>query len=208
MAPRKLPRDFYAQDTLEVARALLGKLLVLRSAGLAGRTPPAMDGVTHGTTMVEGRRIGRVVETEAYVGPEDLASHAARGRRPQSGRAAIMFGAPGHAYVYSIYGLHHCLNVVTEREGYPAAVLIRAVEPMEGLSLATNGPARLCRAFGIDRRHDGLEVTGDLLFFLDDGYAADPALVCTGPRVGVAYAGEWAARPWRFWIEGNRWVSH
>jgi DNA-3-methyladenine glycosylase len=167
-------RDFYAQDTLKVARALIGMRLM-----------HCIDGET---------RAGRIVETEAYQGPEDLAAHSARGLTP---RNAIMFGAPGHGYVYLIYGMWHCMNVVTREAGVPHAVLIRAVEPVENLHLNTHGPGLLCRAFGIDRSLNGADLLGKHLWIENDESPTRPELVCT-PRIGVDYAGEWAQRPWRF----------
>lgn len=179
-----LRRPFYDRPTLTVARELLGCWLVHE--------------------LPDGRREGRIVETEAYVGLEDLASHASRGRTP---RTEIMFGPPGHAYVYVIYGMHHCLNVVTEATGYPAAVLIRALEPGLGVSLATNGPGRLCRALDIDRRHNGVDVVHGPLWIERRGPAVGAEDVATAPRVGVDYAGEWAVRPWRFLLADSRHVS-
>lgn len=179
-----LPRAFYARDTLAVAQELLGTTLV---------------------HLVDGRRrAGLIVETEAYVGPDDGASHAARGR---TRRTAVMFGPPGVAYVYLIYGMHNCLNAVTEPEGYPAAVLIRALEPTEGVVGRTDGPGRLCKALAIDRRLDGAPLTGPPLWIEPRRPDRPPVEIARGPRVGVAYAGEWAARPWRFWIAGNCYVS-
>jgi DNA-3-methyladenine glycosylase len=190
----KLGRDFYAQPTEGVARQLLGAYLV--------RVHP------------EGTTVGQIVETEAYIGPDDKASHASRGLTP---RTAVMFGPPGFAYVYVIYGMHHCLNVVTEAEGFPAAVLIRAVAPVEGLALMaarrrladprqlTNGPGKLCQAFAIDRRLNGIDLCGDALFIVDRGER--PAEVVATTRVGVEYAGPWKDKPWRFYIRGQPWVS-
>ncbi len=129
---RPLPRSFYNRKTVEVAKDLLGKLIVRR------------DG--------DAVRIGKVVETEAYLGPHDLAAHSARGRTP---RTEVMFGPPGHAYVYLIYGMHHCLNIVTEEEGHASAVLIRALEPVRNLLGRSNGPGLLCKAMGIDRSLNG-----------------------------------------------------
>ena len=148
-------------------------------------------------------RVGRIVETEAYLGPHDLASHSARGR---TARNATMFGPPGHAYVYLIYGVHHCLNVVTGPVGHAAAVLIRALEPVQGLEGSTKGPGLLCRALGIGRSHDGLDLLGDEQFLAapDDRQPLD---VVARPRIGVAYAGAWAAEPLRFFIRGNAFVS-
>lgn len=179
----KLPRDFFARDTRTVARGLLGKLLVHR------------DGLV--------LRAARIVETEAYHGPRDRASHARGGPTP---RAAIMFGPPGFAYVYLIYGLSHCMNVVTGREGFPAAVLLRAGEPVEACLHSTRGPGNLCRALAIRREADnGRDLADDDLYFLDAPRPLEK--VVTGPRVNVDSAGEWAARPWRFALLGNAWVS-
>src|SRR5581483_401603 len=179
-----LNRAFFERPTLEVATALLGRVLI---RCLAGRV-----------------LAGVIVETEAYVGPDDRASHASRGRTP---RTAVMFGPAGHAYVYLVYGMHHCLNVVTERAGFPAAVLIRALEPLEGLAAATSGPGRLCRALGIDRALDGADLTQPGPLFVSAAPPRTPIEVIASTRVGVAYAGEWAKRPWRFRIAGNRFVS-
>jgi DNA-3-methyladenine glycosylase len=162
----------------------------------------------------QGITVGRIVETEAYVGPEDKACHAARGR---TARTEVMFGEPGHAYVYFVYGFHHMLNIVTEREGFPAAVLIRAVEPVRGISLMkrrrgmvesqrlASGPGKLCQAFAIDRTLNGSDVCGDLLYVRD----ADepPPKIITTPRIGVDYAREWKDKPFRFLIGGNAFVS-
>lgn len=179
----KLPRDFYAGDTVEVARALLGKHLVLVRDGIAMR--------------------GRIVETEAYLGAHDLASHSSKGITP---RTAIMYGPPGYAYVYLIYGMHHCMNVVTEAEGHGAAVLLRALEPVEHVDGNTRGPGRLCRALGIDRSLNGHDLLSEDFHILDPGEALDFNIV-TRPRIGVAYAREWAEADLRFYIEGNPWVS-
>ena len=184
----KLPHNFYARPTTEVAIDLLGRRLVC-----------ARDGVA---------RSGTIVETEAYVGPHDLACHAARGR---TARTEVMFGPPGRAYVYLIYGIHHCVNAVTEREGYAAAVLIRALQPDDESLGKTSGPGLLCRALGIDRTHNGEDLAGDRLYVLEgDRPASVPRPsgdVLSGPRIGVAYAGEWAEKPFRFWLGGNRWIS-
>ena len=179
----KLPRPFYERDTRTVAKALLGKVLVHLDGGV--------------------RRAARIVETEAYHGPDDLASHARAGKTP---RAAIMFGLPGVAYVYLIYGTSHCMNVVTGPEGFPSAVLLRAAEPVEGCLHSTRGPGNLCRALAIRREQDnGRDLTGDDLFVEDAPPA--PERVVAAPRVNVHYAGEWAERPWRYALAGNAWVS-
>jgi DNA-3-methyladenine glycosylase len=177
-----LPRAFYAQPTVVVALGLLGAYLVYERP--------------------RGRQVGRIVETEAYVGPDDRASHASRGRTP---RTAIMFGPPGFAYVYLVYGMHHCLNIVTERAGFPAAVLLRALEPVVGIAAPTNGPARLTRALGIDRQHNGADLTRGPLYLAGGMRPRGP--VVAAPRVGVAYAGAWARKPWRFYVQDSLWVS-
>ncbi len=183
--PHRLNRDFYDRPTLVVARDLLGMVLVWQGAG--------------------EQRAGRIVEVEAYDGPDDAASHARIGNR---GRAAIMFGPAGYAYVYLIYGIHHCLNVVTGPAGYPAAILLRALEPLEGVAAATNGPGRLCKALGIDRRQNGLDLTGDQLYLEDRGLGVTNEAIVTSPRIGIASAGAPATtHPWRLYERGNRWVS-
>ncbi len=179
-----LPRGFYARPTLVVARELLGKTLV----HVGG----------HGVC-----RSGRIVETEAYVGPDDLASHARVGAK---GRAAIMFGRAGVAYVYLVYGMHHCFNAVTEVEGYPGAVLVRAIEPLHDNAERGAGPALVCRALGIDRTCTGLDLTTSSLF-IEDAPTIPDARVRVGPRIGVEYAGAWAAHPWRFWVADSISVS-
>ncbi len=141
------------------------------------------------------RHSGRIVETEAYVGPNDLASHARVG---QKGRAAIMYGKAGVAYVYLVYGMHFCFNAVTETDGYPGAVLVRAIEPLEGAERG-NGPALVCRALGIDKACNGLDLTTSRLSIECAPDVKDED-VRVGPRIGVDYAGEWAAHPWRFWV--------
>ena len=147
--------------------------------------------------------VARIVEVEAYLGERDAASHARRGPTP---RAAIMFGPPGVAYVYLIYGTSHCMNVVTGPEGFPSAVLLRAAEPVEGCLHSTRGPGNLCRALAIRREHDNArDLTGDDLF-VEDAPAPRERIVAA-PRVNVHYAGEWAERPWRFALFGNAWVS-
>jgi DNA-3-methyladenine glycosylase len=116
-----------------------------------------------------------------------------------------MFGPAGHAYIYLIYGMYYCLNIVTEGEGYPAAVLLRAIEPLEGIDMATNGPGKLCRALMIDGSLNGTDMTGDVLFVEDCG--GPPPATESGPRIGVSYAGEWANLPWRFHVKDSAFVS-
>jgi len=174
---RRLPREFYARDTRVVAQELCGKYLV------------------------RGRRVGRIVEVEAYHGPDDQASHARRGPTP---RAAIMFGPAGIAYVYQIYGMFFCLNLVTMHDGFPGAVLVRALEPVAGLGeTALDGPGKLCRALDIDRSLNGRDVVREAGLWIEDRGDAAPRLRATA-RVNVDYAGEWAARPWRWVVEGAR----
>jgi len=139
----------------------------------------------------------RIVETEAYIGPEDLACHAAKGRR--TARNEVMYGQPGHAYVYFIYGIYHCLNVVTEQVDVPAAVLIRAGEP------GAKGPGVLCRELGLTRAQNGLDLTCSELHIEPGPTVAEEVVETT--RIGVDYAGEWALKPWRFYLQGNPWVS-
>lgn len=189
-----LSRAFYEQPTIDVARQLLGKYLV--------------------RVTDDGLLSGMILETEAYVGPEDEASHASCGRTP---RNQMMFGCAGYAYVYLIYGMHHCLNVVTERDGYPAAVLIRAVEPCEGVGLMqarrrsgddrqlTNGPGKVCQAFGIDRGLNGLDMCGETLFV--EARAIGAVEIALSPRIGVDYAGAWRDQLWRFHIADHPGVS-
>jgi DNA-3-methyladenine glycosylase len=148
------------------------------------------------------RRAGRIVETEAYVGPDDLASHARVGNK---GRAKLMYETAGMAYVYLVYGMHHCFNAVTEADGYPGAVLVRAIEPLENAERGS-GPALVCRALRIDRACNGLDLTTSELR-LETAVAIEDANVRVGPRVGVAYARDWAERPWRFWVASSQHVS-
>jgi DNA-3-methyladenine glycosylase len=181
--PGKPTRDFYEQDTLVVAQALIGMHLLHR---------------------VEGQvRIGRIVETEAYQGPEDLAAHSARGQTP---RNTVMFGASGHAYVYLIYGIWNCVNVVTREAGVPHAVLIRGLEPIAALSDKTHGPGLLCRAMAIDRTQNGLDLLGNTLWIEAPEINSSPTIV-TAKRVGVDYAGDWAELPWRFYDADSAYVS-
>jgi DNA-3-methyladenine glycosylase len=194
---RKLARRFYTRPSvLTVARELLGQVLVV----------PARNGQ---------RVAGIIVETEAYRGPEDRASHAWRGRR--TNRTETMYRIGGTAYVYFVYGMYHQFNVVTNIDDVPHAVLVRALEPLEGLELMrkrrragpdrqlTSGPGKLCVALGIDRRLDGVDLLGDRAWI--EAGPASPGPIASGPRVGIDYAEEWADKPWRFWIQGNPFVS-
>lgn len=180
----KPSRAFFDQSVLTVARALIGMHLL----------------------HDDGRRLraGRIVETEAYRGPQDLAAHSARGR---TARTEVMYGPGGHAYVYFIYGVWNCLNVVTGPAGVPHAVLLRALEPLDGLRARTWGPGLLCRALHIDRRLNGINLRGARLWLERAPRGAPPARIARASRIGVDYAGAWAARPWRFFDRDSPYVS-
>jgi DNA-3-methyladenine glycosylase len=180
----KPPRRFFLQPTLTVARALIGMHLVHAHGGREQRA--------------------RIVETEAYLGPKDLAAHSARGYTP---RTSVMYGPPGHAYVYFIYGFWNCLNVVTSAPGIPHAVLLRALEPLAGVSERTSGPGLLCRALGIDRRLNGADLLGNELWLERAPRATPAARIARATRIGVDYAGAWAKKPWRFYDAGSPCVS-
>ncbi len=180
---KKLTRAFYDRDTATVARELLGKHLV------------------HVSDNVQ--RVGRIVEVEAYLGPHDLAAHSAKGLTE---RTKVMFGPPGHAYVYMIYGMYYCMNVVTEREGHASAVLLRAIEPVTNVDGRTQGPGLLCRAMHIDRNLNGHDLVSDD-FFIVAPAKGKPLAVIRRPRVGVDYARHWARRLLRFYIKGNPFIS-
>lgn len=197
--PRALPRAFYTRaSVLAVARDLLGRLLVV----------PARD----------GRRVaGIIVETEAYRGPEDRASHAWNGRR--TARTETMYAIGGTAYVYFVYGMHYQFNVVTNVADTPHAVLVRALEPAEGLELMrrrrrasddralTSGPGKLCEALAIDRRLDRADLLGPRAWIEDGPHPIPASAIASGPRIGIDYAGPWTTRPWRFWLKNNPHVS-
>ncbi len=199
MTNRTLPREFYTRaDVLTVARQLLGRLLVV----------PARDGT---------RVSGIIVETEAYRGPEDRASHAYGGRRTH--RTETMYQVGGTAYVYFVYGMHYQFNVVTNVAEVPHAVLVRALEPAEGIELMrrrrhgqpdpnlTNGPGKLCLALGINGTFDRADLLGDRVWIEEGERRIGPAAIASGPRIGIDYAGEWTNKPWRFWIKNNPFVS-
>lgn len=179
----RLPRPFYDRDTVTVAQELLGKHLVHVVAGV--------------------ERVGRIVEVEAYLGPHDLAAHSARGLTQ---RTKVMFGPPGYAYVYLIYGMHWCMNVVTQAEGQASAVLLRAVEPVKNIEGRTQGPALLCKAMGIDGTLNGHDLLGDDIF-VRDAPSPSPIRIVKRPRIGVGYAGHWARRLLRFYVRGNPFIS-
>lgn len=180
---QKMPRCFYAQDTITVAQQLLGQYLIHR-----------VDSVAY---------IGRIVETEAYLGPHDLAAHSAKGITK---RTQIMFGPPGYAYVYLIYGMHHCMNIVTESEGHGSAVLLRALEPVENITLRTQGPGLLTKAMQIDLSLNGHDMLSEDLFVAADLKPLNCEIVKRS-RIGVAYAKEWANALLRFYIKDNIFVS-
>jgi len=195
---KKLPRDFYTRgNVLVIARQLLGKLLVV----------PAPNGQ---------RVSGLIVETEAYRGPQDRASHAYGGRR--TNRTGTMYRIGGTAYVYFVYGMYYQFNVVTNVIDVPHAILIRALEPVEGIDLMrqrrygqsghnlTSGPGKLCIALGIDRGLDAADLLGDRVW-LEPGHQFTARAIASGPRIGIDYAEAWTHKPWRFWIRDNPYVS-
>jgi DNA-3-methyladenine glycosylase len=189
-----LPREFYARSVLDVARDCVGKILVHEApAGLVA---------------------ARIVETEAYRGPEDLAAHSAGGRRTK--RTEAMFGPPGHAYMFLLYGMHWAFNIVAGPEGHPHAVLVRAVEPVAGVEIMAarrsvaagsvtlcNGPGKLCAALGLDASAYGLDLCASRLYLA----AGERGRVGRSPRINIDYAGAWVKKPWRFYERGNRYVS-
>lgn len=178
-----LDRAFYNRDTQLVAKELLGKYLV--------------------HTVNNIQRIGRIVEVEAYLGPHDLAAHSARGLTE---RTKVMFGPPGYAYVYLIYGMYHCVNVVTEQEGHASAVLIRALEPIKNIEARTQGPGLLCKAMQIDKTLNGTDFLSNHFFITAPAGNQDITII-KRPRIGVDYAGAWAKRQLRFYIKNNRYIS-
>lgn len=195
---KKLPLSFYLQaDVEKLARELLGKRLVTEWNG--------------------ERTAGRIVETEAYAGEIDRASHASKGRTP---RTEVIFGEGGKAYVYLCYGIHQMFNIVTNREGIPHAILIRAVEPLEGIDIMlkrtgkkkpdhslTRGPGNVGKAFGFHTSQCGLSLTSDELYIADDGFKLTKSMIGTSPRIGVDYAGDHAEWHFRFFVKDNPYVS-
>jgi DNA-3-methyladenine glycosylase len=195
---QKLPLSFYLRkDVVKISKELLGKVLV--------------------TNWNNEYTSGRIVETEAYEGEKDRASHAFRGKTP---RTEIMFGEGGKAYVYLCYGIHQMFNIVTSVAGIPHAILIRAVDPMEGIDIMldrtgkkkpdhtlTRGPGNVGKAFGFHTSQCGISLTSDELFIADDGFKITKSMIGTSPRIGVDYAGEHAEWHYRFFIKGNAYVS-
>ncbi|TAH05522.1 MAG: DNA-3-methyladenine glycosylase [Sphingobacteriales bacterium] len=196
---KKISASFYLQENVvQLAQQLIGKLLVTR--------------------FEEGTTIGRIVETEAYNGIIDKASHAYNNRR--TSRTEVMFANGGVAYVYLCYGIHHLFNVVTNQQNVPHAILIRGIEPVTGLSIMQHrmnkkttdfsigrGPGNVSRALGLHTRHSGTSLLKNTLYLATDNFTIDPLLIKSGPRIGVAYAAEDALLPYRFYIKNNRYVS-
>jgi DNA-3-methyladenine glycosylase len=195
-----LQRAFYERDPLKVAKDLLGKTLVYESP--------------------EGISSGKIVETEAYLGPEDKASHAYQNRR--TGRTETQFGPKGHAYIYLIYGMYYCFNVTAGRiPEKPEAVFFRALEPLEGIELMKkrrpsakgknanlcNGPSRLCMAMGLSKKQNGADLCKPPFYIRDDAVTVGEDQIVQTTRIGVDYAAEWKTRPWRFYVKGNPFVS-
>jgi DNA-3-methyladenine glycosylase len=196
---KKLPQTFYQRnDVLKIAKELLGKILVTQWKGV----------ITS----------GRITECEAYAGVTDRASHASNGRRTK--RNEIMYGDGGAAYVYLCYGIHHLFNVVTNTKEVPHAILIRALEPLQGVETMlkragkkqsdhslTSGPGNVSKALGIFTKHSGISLSGQDIFIAEDGFKLKKTEITTSPRIGVEYAGKDAKLPYRFYIKGNLFVS-
>lgn len=180
---KKIPTSFYEQDTVTVAKDLLGNFLVHQ------------DG--------EIERIGKIVEVEAYLGQEDLASHSSKGLTK---RTEVMFGPAGFVYIYLIYGMYYCTNIVTETAGIGSAVLIRALEPVQNIDQKTQGPGLLSKAMGINKTHNRHNLQSDNLFIAQNPEPPNFVII-ERPRIGVDYAKDWAEKPLRFYIEGNPFVS-
>lgn len=173
---KRLPQSFYSRDTQIVAQELLGKILVRKI----------------GKDFLHGR----ICEVESYQGEDDTACHASKGKTK---RTEIMYGPAGYAYIYMIYGMYHCLNVVTEVENFPAAVLIRAIVPLQNIKNKTDGPGKLCRELSLDRTHNGINLAkSEELFIADDTTRIPKQNILASERIGVAYAGEDALRKWRY----------
>jgi len=179
---KKLMREFYNRDTIVVAKELLGKYLVHISNGV--------------------ERIGKIVEVEAYLGSHDRAAHSAKGL---TNRTKVMFGAPGYAYIYMVYGMHYCMNVVTEQEGNGCAVLLRAIEPIKNITGKTQGPGLLCKALQLDKQLNAHDLLSNDLYIAS--FSPESMVIVKKSRIGVDYAGAWAKRLLRFYIKGNPFVS-
>ena len=193
---KKVQRSFYERDALTVAKELLGKYIVHKT--------------------IEGKTVGKIVEVEAYLGTADPASHAYHGKH--TARTAVMFGQGGHAYVYLIYGIYHCLNIVVNQECSPEAVLIRSLEPVDGVDLMKrrrhtdqllnlcSGPGKLCTAMGISKMQNGADLCGEAIYLLSGATVAPESIIST-PRINIDYAGEVRDLPWRFILKDNPFVS-
>lgn len=193
---KKLTRKFYRRDAETVAQELLGQILI--------------------THLPQGETAGLIVECEAYLGREDKAAHSFRGKKTQ--RNQVLFGPPGYAYIYLIYGMYHCFNVVVGQKDDPQAVLVRALEPIAGLELMTqrrgtekkkiltSGPGRLAQALGITRELNGEDLLGDKIF-IAPGPGTDPGSIVARPRIGIDYAEEWVDKPLRYYLEDNPFIS-
>ena len=192
---KRLPRNFYTQPTLKVAKQMLGKYLV------------------------HGKLVGKIVETEAYIGPEDKASHAFGNKITKRNKAEWLIG--GHIYIYLVYGMYWQLNISTGKEGRPECVLIRALEPLiknkklnikdkkhiSKIKNLANGPGKLCRWMGFNKSHYGVDVVTSKEIWLIEGEAIKPSQIIASKRIGIDYAQEWADKPWRFYIKNNPFVS-
>lgn len=195
---KKLPLSFYLRDdVVQIAKELIGKVLVTNWNGEFTS--------------------GRIVETEAYAGEIDKASHASRGITP---RTKVMYGEGGRAYVYLCYGIHQMFNIVTNKKGTPHAILIRGVEPIEGIDIMlkrtgkekldetlARGPGNVGKAFGFHTSQCGVSLIDDELYILDDGYKVSPSMIVSSKRIGVDYAGDHAEWHFRFYLKGNKFVS-
>ena len=180
---QKLPRSFYERDTVVVAKELLGKYLIYKPSG--------------------EEYIGKIVEVEAYLGQHDLASHSSKG---VTSRTKVMFGPPGFAYIYLIYGMHYCTNVVTEREGVGSAVLLRAIEPIKNIQGRTQGPGLLSKAMHLDKQLNQHDLTNDIFYIATLEHQPSFTIV-EKPRIGVHYAKEWKDKFLRFYIKDNAFIS-
>lgn len=188
----RLERKFFNRNTVIVAKELLGKVLVRRINPSTHSTKPQGGEPVESTSSGQATRIirARITETEAYCGSKDLASHASKGLTP---RTKLMFGPPGYVYIYMIYGMYHCLNFVTEKKGYPAAVLIRGIEDIKG-------PGKVCRELRIDRKLNGTDlVKSNELWLEDSGEKISRSKIKKGKRLGIDYAGRWKDKLWRFY---------
>ena len=195
---KKLPRSFFTNSALVVATEILGKHIVHVDSGI--------------------KLSGKIVETESYTGPEDKASHSYNWKETQRNRVEYLIG--GHIYIYLVYGMYWQLNITTAKKGMPECVLIRAVEPVDGIKKMmkrrktekllnlTNGPGKFCQAFGFNKTHYGTDVTRSSYVYLQDsGEKLSENDIVQAKRIGIDYAGEWAEKPWRFYIKNNLFVS-